>query len=132
MGPGRSRPSTVQSWLNLWAPSMGCMTPELTRRSWLALVAVCMGFFVIQLDVTIVNVALPAIGRVLGGSVGGLQCLVDAYPLPLAAVMLTAGSRADTGRRPPALPAGPGRVRRRVGRMPAARPAGGSPRGRDG
>jgi DHA2 family methylenomycin A resistance protein-like MFS transporter len=72
------------------------MSGALTRRSWLALVAVCMGFFVIQLDATIVNVALPAIGRVLGGSVGGLQWVVDAYTLPLAALLLTAGSRADS------------------------------------
>ena len=71
------------------------MTGELTRRGWVALVAVCMGFFVIQLDATIVNVALPAIGHALGGSVGGLQWVVDAYTLPLAAFLLTAGSRAD-------------------------------------
>ncbi|MBO0703987.1 MAG: MFS transporter, partial [Candidatus Dormibacteraeota bacterium] len=71
------------------------MPEDLTRRSWVALVGVCMGFFVIQLDATIVNVALPAIGDVLGGAVGGLQWVVDAYTLPLAAFLLTAGSRAD-------------------------------------
>jgi MFS transporter, DHA2 family, methylenomycin A resistance protein len=60
-----------------------------------ALVAVCMGFFLIQLDATIVNVALPAVQRSVGGSLAGLQWVVDAYALALAAAMLTAGSRAD-------------------------------------
>jgi DHA2 family methylenomycin A resistance protein-like MFS transporter len=60
-----------------------------------ALLSVCLGFFVIQLDVTIVNVALPTIQRQVGGSVGGLQWVIDAYTLALAAVMLTAGSQAD-------------------------------------
>lgn len=59
------------------------------------LITVCLGFFVIQLDVTIVNVALPAIQRELGGSLAGLQWVVDAYTLALASVMLTAGSEAD-------------------------------------
>src|SRR5215468_1660579 len=48
-----------------------------------------------QLDVTIVNVALPAIQRETGGSLAGLQWVVDAYTLALASVMLTAGSTAD-------------------------------------
>jgi DHA2 family methylenomycin A resistance protein-like MFS transporter len=65
------------------------------RRKLLGLISVCLGFFVIQLDVTIVNVALPAIQRQVGGSVGGLQWVIDAYTLALAAVMLTAGSQAD-------------------------------------
>jgi MFS transporter, DHA2 family, methylenomycin A resistance protein len=60
-----------------------------------ALVSMCLGFFVIQLDVTIVNVALPAIGRQIGGSLAGLQWVVDAYTLALASIMLTAGSAAD-------------------------------------
>jgi DHA2 family methylenomycin A resistance protein-like MFS transporter len=60
-----------------------------------ALISVCLGFFVIQLDVTIVNVALPAIQRGIGGSLAGLQWVIDAYTLALAAVMLTAGSAAD-------------------------------------
>ena len=68
------------------------------RRRWLsgaALLSVCLGFFVIQLDVTIVNVALPAIQRQIGGSLAGLQWVVDAYTLALASIMLTAGSAAD-------------------------------------
>ena len=65
------------------------------RAAAVALVAVCLGFFVIQLDVTIVNVALPVIQRDVGGTVAGLQWVIDAYTLSLAAVMLTAGSAAD-------------------------------------
>jgi len=60
-----------------------------------ALAAICLGFFVIQLDVTIVNVALPTIQRGIGGTVAGLQWVVDGYTLALASVMLTAGSMAD-------------------------------------
>jgi MFS transporter, DHA2 family, methylenomycin A resistance protein len=60
-----------------------------------ALISVCLGFFVIQLDVTVVNVALPAIQHEIGGSLAGLQWVIDAYTLALASVMLTAGSAAD-------------------------------------
>jgi DHA2 family methylenomycin A resistance protein-like MFS transporter len=64
-------------------------------RATAALISVCLGFFAIQLDVTIVNVALPAIQRQIGGSLAGLQWVVDAYTLALASIMLTAGSAAD-------------------------------------
>jgi hypothetical protein len=50
----------------------------------IALISVCLGFFVIQLDVTIVNVALPAIQREVDGSLAGLQWVIDAYTLALA------------------------------------------------
>jgi len=66
-----------------------------TRGATIALISVCLGFFVIQLDVTIVNVALPAIQRQIGGSLAGLQWVIDAYTLALASIMLTAGSTAD-------------------------------------
>ena len=65
------------------------------RARLLALAAVCLGFFVILLDVTIVNVALPTIQHDIGGSVAGLQWVVDSYTLALASDMLTAGSMAD-------------------------------------
>jgi DHA2 family methylenomycin A resistance protein-like MFS transporter len=68
--------------------------PQRRRRA-AALLSVCLGFFVIQLDVTIVNVALPAIQREIGGSLAGLQWVVDAYTLALASIMLTAGATAD-------------------------------------
>ncbi|HXO24092.1 MAG TPA: MFS transporter, partial [Streptosporangiaceae bacterium] len=74
------------------------MTPgpgKTSTNGAMALLSVCLGFFVIQLDVTIVNVALPAIQREIGGSLAGLQWVIDAYTLALAAIMLTAGSTAD-------------------------------------
>lgn len=64
-------------------------------RASLSLLAVCTGFFVIQLDATVVNVALPDIARSLGASLSHLQWVVDAYTLALAGLMLTAGSLAD-------------------------------------
>jgi MFS family permease len=82
-----------------------------------ALPSVCLGFFVIQLDVTIVNVALPAIQRQIGGSLAALQWVIDAYTLALAPIMLTAGSAADPR-------AGPRRLPERLGpeRLLACRP----------
>ncbi len=73
-----------------YRPAEATEAPPGPRRA-LGLISVCLGFFVIQLDVTIVNVALPAIQRQVGGSVGGLQWVIDAYTLALASVMLTAG-----------------------------------------
>src|SRR3954451_9547161 len=67
---------------------------------WWTLVAVCLATFMLLLDVTIVNVALPSIERDLGSSFSDLQWVIDAYALTLAAFLLTAGSIADlVGRR---------------------------------
>ncbi|MEA2295658.1 MAG: hypothetical protein QOE86_3297 [Solirubrobacteraceae bacterium] len=67
---------------------------------WWTLVAVCLATFMLLLDVTIVNVALPSIERDLGASFSDLQWVIDAYALTLAAFLLTAGSVADLiGRR---------------------------------
>jgi EmrB/QacA subfamily drug resistance transporter len=69
-------------------------------RKWWTLVTVCVGTFMLLLDVTIVNVALPKIQAGLGSSFTDLQWVVDAYALTLAALLLTAGSLADLlGRR---------------------------------
>jgi len=69
-------------------------------RKWWTLVAVCIGTFMLLLDVTIVNVALPKIQAGLGSSFTDLQWVIDAYALTLAALLLTAGSLADlVGRR---------------------------------
>ena len=59
------------------------------------LAGVTMGFVVVQLDVTIVNVALQTIGASFGGSVSGLQWMVNAYTLVFAALILTAGALGD-------------------------------------
>lgn len=61
----------------------------------LVLAAASLGFGVVQLDVSIVNVAVKSIGASLGGGVAGLQWVVDAYTLCLAALILTAGSVGD-------------------------------------
>ncbi|MBO0772282.1 MAG: MFS transporter [Actinobacteria bacterium] len=55
----------------------------------------CAGYFLVLLDVTIVNVALPPIGAGLRTSVTGLQWVVDGYALPLAALMLAGGTVGD-------------------------------------
>src|SRR6202023_3452048 len=67
---------------------------------WWTLVAVCLGTFMLLLDITIVNVALPDIQRALHSSFSDLQWVVDAYSLTLAAFLLTAGVIGDMfGRR---------------------------------
>jgi EmrB/QacA subfamily drug resistance transporter len=68
-------------------------------RRW-TLVAVCTTTFMLLLDITVVNVALPNIQHDLHASLTGLQWVVDAYALTLAALILTAGTLADRyGRR---------------------------------
>jgi len=64
-------------------------------RKWLPLTAVCLGSFMLLIDVTIVNVALPSMVVDLHASFGALQWVVDAYALALAALVLGAGSMAD-------------------------------------
>jgi len=64
-------------------------------RRWWTLAVVCVGTFMLLLDITIVNVALPAIQRSLNASFSDLQWVVDAYSLMLAALLLTSGSLAD-------------------------------------
>ena len=69
-------------------------------RKWWTLGAVCVATFMLLLDITVVNTALPAIQKDLGGSFTDLQWVIDAYALSLAALVLTAGSLADRlGRR---------------------------------
>ncbi|GAB3615058.1 MFS transporter [Humibacter ginsengisoli] len=58
-------------------------------------VAAVLGFFVITLDATIVNVALPSIRAELGGGIAGLQWVVDGYTLMFAALLLSTGSLTD-------------------------------------
>jgi EmrB/QacA subfamily drug resistance transporter len=65
------------------------------ERKWWTLGAVCVATFMLLLDITVVNTALPAIQRDLGGSFSDLQWVIDAYALSLAALVLTAGSLAD-------------------------------------
>ena len=67
---------------------------------WWVLAVVCVAVFMLLLDITVVNVALPDIGRSLDANFTDLQWVIDAYALSLAAFLLTAGALADLlGRR---------------------------------
>jgi EmrB/QacA subfamily drug resistance transporter len=69
-------------------------------RKWWTLIAVCTATFMLLLDITVVNVALPDIQRSLHASFSDLQWVIDAYSLTLAAFLLTAGVIGDMfGRR---------------------------------
>jgi len=77
--------------------------PDMSQRSAaqarlatsLTLAAMSLGYGVVQLDVTIVNTALSAIGDSLGGGVAELQWVVSAYTIAFAAFILTAGALGD-------------------------------------
>jgi EmrB/QacA subfamily drug resistance transporter len=65
------------------------------ERKWWTLIAVCVAIFMLLLDITVVNVALPDIQRSLHSSFADLQWVVNAYALTLAAFLLTSGAMAD-------------------------------------
>jgi EmrB/QacA subfamily drug resistance transporter len=70
------------------------------RRRMLILAICCTSLLIVGMDSTIVNVALPSLGRDLHASVSGLQWTIDAYTLVLASFLMLAGSTADrVGRR---------------------------------
>jgi EmrB/QacA subfamily drug resistance transporter len=70
------------------------------ERKWWTLIAVSVAIFMLLLDITVVNVALPDIQRSLHSSFQDLQWVVNAYSLTLAAFLLTAGALSDLlGRR---------------------------------
>ncbi|MGI8506150.1 MAG: MFS transporter [Solirubrobacteraceae bacterium] len=65
------------------------------RARRLTLVATSLGYAVVQLDVSVVNVAVKSIGTALGGGVSSLQLVVSAYTVAFAAFILTAGALGD-------------------------------------
>ncbi|SEB30981.1 MFS transporter, DHA2 family, methylenomycin A resistance protein [Streptomyces melanosporofaciens] len=69
------------------------MTPNDSR--WPLTLALCGGYFLVLLDVTVVNVALPQIGAELHAESTGLAWTVDAYSVPLAALLLASGAIGD-------------------------------------
>ena len=75
--------------------------PELTsQRRYLVLAICCMSLFIVGLDVTIVNIALPTIKDDFHAQLSDLQWIIDAYTLVLASFLMLAGSTADRlGRR---------------------------------
>jgi EmrB/QacA subfamily drug resistance transporter len=62
---------------------------------WRIFAVCCLSLFIVGLDVTAVNVALPSIGRELHAGISGLQWTVDAYTLVLASLLMLSGSTAD-------------------------------------
>ena len=64
-------------------------------RKWLPLVTICLGAFILLVDVTIVNVALPSMASDLDAPFSALQWVVDGYALALAALLMVAGSLGD-------------------------------------
>ncbi|UAJ78907.1 MFS transporter [Leifsonia sp. ZF2019] len=70
------------------------------KAAWMPLAALCLAFFVEMVDNTLLSVALPTIGRSLGGDTTSLQWITGAYSLTFGGLLLTAGSIADRfGRR---------------------------------
>lgn len=77
------------------APAPAAPRPAAAANPRRVLAAAVFGFFLVGLDALVVNVALPAVGRGLGGGLAGLQWVVDAYTLAFAALMLSAGALSD-------------------------------------
>ena len=92
-GPAVSNPGPGPGRADGRGPAGGALMTTTARRT--ALAAILLGFFVVMLDTTIVNVALAGIGADLGMTVGSLQWVVDAYALTFAAFLLTAGAACD-------------------------------------
>ncbi|MET9122484.1 MFS transporter [Streptomyces sp. NPDC004528] len=81
------------------APTASRTYPSL-RAAWIPLTALCLAFFVEMVDNTLLSIALPTIGRDLGGGTTALQWVTGAYSLTFGGLLLTAGSMADRlGRR---------------------------------
>src|SRR5438874_1267414 len=77
-----------------------------SRNRWTVLAVVCASVYLINLDITIVNAALPTLVRELHAGTRDLQWIVDAYNLTFAAFVLAAGSLSDRYGRRGALIAG--------------------------
>jgi MFS transporter, DHA2 family, methylenomycin A resistance protein len=69
--------------------------PAALGQRFAPLVAVCAGYFMVILDVTIINVAVPVIGRELSASLTGIQWITDGYTLVFAGLLLTGGALGD-------------------------------------
>lgn len=100
-------PSTASTSANpAQTPTTDPTAPTTTRTytslkaAWVPLLALCLAFFVEMVDNTLLSIALPTIGRDLGGSTTALQWVTGAYSLTFGGLLLTAGSAADRlGRR---------------------------------
>ncbi|GAA3370349.1 hypothetical protein GCM10017744_093740 [Streptomyces antimycoticus] len=80
--------------------------PVSGMRSWVPLLAVCAGYFMVILDVTVINVAVPVVGRELSASLTGIQWITDGYTLVFAGFLLSGGALGDRlGNRRSSVPA---------------------------
>ncbi|MFE7333178.1 MFS transporter [Streptomyces sp. NPDC057565] len=69
--------------------------PAASGRLLAPLLAVCAGYFMVILDVTVINVAVPVVGRELSASLTGIQWITDGYTLIFAGLLLTGGALGD-------------------------------------
>jgi DHA2 family methylenomycin A resistance protein-like MFS transporter len=76
-------------------PIVGLPAAQEQRRRELGFAGVCLGYFAIILDGSVLNVAVPVIRRDLGGSMSDVQWVLNGYTLVLAALLLTAGALGD-------------------------------------
>ena len=97
------------------------MTEE--NRRWWALGAMCFALFMIMLDNTVVNVALPSIQRSLHASTSSLEWTVNAYTLSFAVLLVTGGRLGDLFGRRKIFPRGRGHLRAAPAARSASRPA---------
>ena len=87
-------------WFTLLSMSINLRGPVFRDRPIAALAVICLSVFVISVDATIVNVALPTLSRELNADTAQLQWIVDAYTLVITGLLLSAGSLSDRyGRR---------------------------------
>jgi EmrB/QacA subfamily drug resistance transporter len=77
------------------AEASGTATVDDDRRSWLVLTVLCLGFFMILLDTTIVNIALPSLTTGLAASLDQVLWIVNAYTLVYAGLLITGGRIGD-------------------------------------
>src|SRR5690242_5907583 len=91
-----------KSWFTLNVTAVNIARNENLMRNRIGILAtVCLAVLAINLDTTIVNVALPSMARELSADTRQLQWVVDAYNLAFAGLVLAAGSISDRfGRRP--------------------------------
>src|SRR5258705_1009201 len=76
------------------------------NRKWWTLAAMCFALFMVMLDNTVVNVALPSIQRDFNASISSLEWTVNAYTLAFAVMLVTGGLLGGIFRRRPGVPVG--------------------------
>jgi EmrB/QacA subfamily drug resistance transporter len=77
------------------SPEVAGAAPTATRRPWVVLSVLCLGFFMVLLDTTIVNIALPALTVGLQASLDQVLWIVNAYTLTYAGLLITGGRLGD-------------------------------------